>query len=232
MTTQELKSAPDEGFLAHVESVVKHWQALRARILPTLARLLRSDEESVDETVELMLRCHDVGKLTALWQARVSNGQSSLPPHAAIGAAFLFTLPTPDEQMRNAAAFAIAIHHTDTGLVAANIESPDALAIARGLVDETGALRWHDLARDCAQNAGLDGERLAGLTVDDLRRMARELRKWFRGASLVEQHVRRLQAGGMHHVLKICDVRAAAERGELKYEAQFVTRLCEGGLIA
>ena len=63
-------------------------------------------------------------------------------------------------------------------------------------------------------------ENVKELGLEDLRIMARGLRKWARGASLIEQHKRRMQASLAHHILKLCDITAASGRPEFREEPE------------
>lgn len=134
--------------------------------------------------------------------------------HAPIGAAYLWKILPGG--IREPVSFAVAIHHTDRGLLGDNIERPDAQAILDGIVDDNGKINWHDVAQ------GLSAEyfpiEAKELKIDDLREMARGLRTWSRGCGILEQHQRRLQASLVHHILKLCDVSAAIEREEYQKE--------------
>lgn len=222
----QMMAAPDEQYMEHISRVLKQWQKLKPRFAGVLGRLFGPSAESA---VEAMLRYHDVGKLTRHWQDAISNGNRT-PSHAAIGAAAVWLqLKDAGEDLRNAAAFAVAIHHVDRGLVGHNIESPDVQAVLDGLVNDDGKLRWHEDAQDAV--APLD---LMRLTVETLHEMARGLRTWSRGTSFMQMHRRRLLASALHHILKVCDNRAAVQRGEFQEEnnqSEFVKTLMEGGLV-
>jgi len=161
-----------------------------------------------------MIIFHDLGKLTKRWQEGV-NRRVKLPSHATVGAAYLWrSLPTG---VREPVSFAVAIHHTDKGLLGDNIESPDVRAILDNIVDIEGKIEWHDKVEELDKN--LFPEDAKNLSVDDLKMMARNLRAWARGEDFLTQHWRRLQVTLVHHLLKLCDVSAATTRQEHEEEA-------------
>jgi len=171
-----------------------------------------------------MLIFHDIGKLTAKWQKIIhqeikENKKIHKPAHAPIGAAYLykkFSKGNAHEDLKNAILFAIAIHHTDSGLLGDNIERPDVQAILDGIIDSDGRIKWAD------ETETLDEEffpkELKELTIEDLKNMARGLRVWARSGGFLEQHKKRIQASFIHHILKLCDISAASERKEYKKE--------------
>jgi hypothetical protein len=184
----------------------------------------------MDATVVKVIEAHDLGKLTQRWQTgigRIAVGERwHLPAHAAIGAAALaHTLGHTDVGL--AAAFAVAIHHLDRGTVGDLLERPDVLAITDGIADEAGRLRWHPEAGAVAP-AWIT---LTDVTLSTLTAMARALRRWARGGPIVELHRRRLLASALHHVLKVCDIRAAVQRHEGGSNHPFCHTLVHGGLV-
>jgi len=108
--------------------------------------------------------------------------------------------------------FAVAIHHTDKGLLGDNIEKPDVQAILDGIVDNAGNIQWHDETKNLTED--YFPNKVRDLNVTTLKEMARGLRKWAKGCGLLEQHQRRIQASLAHHILKLCDISAATERKE------------------
>lgn len=208
-----LFSAPGELYSTHIELCKKRFDVLFPVFSITVSRIfgLRSKEDRLHEFLKSMILFHDLGKLTKTWQHGLKT-HKPLPAHAPIGAAYLWKI-LPDG-IRAPLSFAVAIHHTDRGLLGDNIERPDVQAILENIVDETGKVKW------CpgAQNLGPDffPETAQEINLDLLKDMALDLRRWARGCSLLEQHHRRLQAFLAHHILKLCDVSAAIERMEYK----------------
>lgn len=237
--TEQLLSAPDEPFADHVDRCLCEWAALRARfrdrLLATFQARVSDDRwQTISNAVHDMLAYHDLGKLTRQWQTSVSKGQKT-PPHAAIGATWLFkNLTYASTDLRNATAFAVAIHHLDRGTLGENIERPDVQAIQRHLVDDEGNISWADgFDKPIRLGAGFQINR-PSINVFDMKRMARELRTWSRGTAILVQHKRRLQATLLLHILKVCDIRAAKDRKDLRQRdgpSPFVTTITEGGLL-
>jgi CRISPR-associated endonuclease Cas3-HD len=211
-----LFSSPDETYIDHIALVEETTNSILPVYESTLKRVLDWGEEDglLREAFSKMATFHDLGKLTKRWQENVGKG-SKLPSHASIGAAYLWkTLPAG---LKEPISFAVAIHHTDKGLLGDNIERPDVQAITDGIVDSDGFIVW-------AKDVNLLSQRYfpkeaSTLCVDDLKDMARGLRVWARGCPFMEQHKRRIQAALAHHIIKLCDVSAAKARKEYKKQS-------------
>lgn len=236
MTTEVAVAAlasPEETLTQHTERMVAQWVAVEERMAPSLERLFGVPPEDL---VPMVIRCHDVGKLTRLWQRRIRETPDGWkPPHAALGAAFLWAIcEWEDRDARNAAAFAIAIHHVDRGLVGSNIDAPASQAVMAGIVDDFGRVRWDDAAPAAMREMGLDPDDLARVDLDAMDAMAGELREWSRGGSYMSMHRTRLLASALHQCLKVCDIRAAAQRpGDFDAtERAWMRDILEGGLLA
>lgn len=213
--TAFLFSAPEEYYLKHISKCEEKFEILFPIFYHSIRRVFNGplSEDVLRECFLMMIRLHDLGKLTKRWQAMVGTDKK-LPSHAPIGAAYLCkVLPVG---FKEPLSFAVAIHHTDKGLLGDNIERPDVQAILDGIVDHNGNIIWHDEVKNLEEVyfPGL----AETLTVNDLKDMARGLRVWAKGSSMLEQHQRRLQASLAHHILKLCDVSAAVERKEYQSE--------------
>lgn len=208
-----LFSAPEEEYLKHIKRCEEKFEILFSIFSHTVRRILNSSfsEDELRQYFLKMIRFHDLGKLTKKWQENIGKDKNKkLPSHAPIGAAYLWkVLP---KGIKEPLAFAVAIHHTDRGLLGDNIERPDVQAILDGIVKNDGSIDWHKGVDDLDKEYFPDGAR--ELTINDLREMARGLRVWARGCDLFEQHRRRLQVALAHHILKLCDISAAVERKE------------------
>jgi CRISPR-associated endonuclease Cas3-HD len=212
-----LFSAPNEPYAIHIskcletfEIVFPHFEKCAKRILYVCL-----DNAAFKSAFIQMIRFHDLGKLTQKWQNNL-NSNEKLPSHAALGAAFLYkTLPAG---LKEPLSFAVAIHHTDRGLLGDNIEKPDVQAILENIVDNTGHIIWHKAVCELFADNSPEKKEIEQLDVYSLKSMARGLRIWARGCALLEQHRRRLQAALAHHILKLCDISAALQRKE--YERQ------------
>ncbi|HAA83483.1 MAG TPA: hypothetical protein DIT22_05225 [Thermodesulfobacterium commune] len=211
MMRASLFSAPDEDYLKHILRCEEKFEILFPIFYCTIKRVLNSPfpKDELQEYFLKMIRFHDLGKLTRKWQENVGTNKK-LPSHAPIGAAYLWkTLP---DGIREPLSFAVVIHHTDRGLLGDNIERPDVQAILDGIVGDDENVDWHKGVDELDRKYFPDEAR--GLTVNDLKDMARGLRVWAKGCDLLEQHKRRLQATLTHHILKLCDISAAVERKE------------------
>lgn len=219
MPAVSLYSAPDEKYLDHISRCKEKFKTIIAIFLPAAKRILDvADANELQRYLEKMILFHDLGKLTKKWQENITKkwqeniGKStSLPSHSTLGAAYLWkSLP---EGIREPLSFAVAIHHTDKGLLGDNIERPDVQAILDGIANNNGRIDWSDEAKNNLTEDYFPYE-ARELTVLDLKEMARGLRVWAKGCGLLEQHQRRLQASLAHHILKLCDISAATERKE------------------
>jgi predicted nucleotidyltransferase len=135
------------------------------------------------------------------------------PAHASIGAAYLYKI-LPKE-LKEPISFAVAIHHSDKGLLGNNIEKPDVQAINNGIIKYTDDKIDWDRRVDTLEDEYFS-EEIKELGLPELKNMARGLRVWSKGCNLLEQHARRLQMSLVHHILKICDIFAASEREEYR----------------
>ncbi len=214
-------SAPEETYEDHIRHCLAAWNAINNRMLPGLCRLFDVERDEVNMTIEFSIICHDIGKLSRQWQDYIHKPKSERkfgPPHATLGAAYLLT-SRDDSDLCNAAALAILMHHTDSGLAQGNLEHPAEDAINRGLVDYgTDNFHWAASAEEVFKTSAkpisnFDGLKpLSSVTLQSLENMALQLRRWARCPKEVERHRHRLQSLSLHHILKVCDWRAAAKR--------------------
>jgi len=206
-----LYSAPEETYQDHILRCKEKFELIIPNLLSTVTRIFNAStkQETLADYFLKMILFHDLGKLTRMWQERVGTG-NRLPSHSTPGAAYLWNI-LPDG-IKEPASFAVAIHHTDRGLLGDNIERPDVQAITDRIVDNAGNIDWYNETFKLDDN--LFPEEARNITVNDLKDMARGLRVWARGCGLLEQHQRRLQMALAHHILKLCDISAATERGE------------------
>lgn len=208
-----LYSAPEEYYLDHISGCRDKFDLLFPNFYSTIVRTFDTSirQEALRDSFLKMILFHDLGKLTKRWQEKLGTG-NKLPSHSTIGAAYLWkTLP---EGIKEPISFAVAIHHTDKGLLGDNIERPDVQAILDGIVNNSGDIDWHKEVGNLPKEYFPESELAKSLTVNDLKEMARGLRVWAKGCGLLEQHQRRIQASLAHHILKLCDISAATERKE------------------
>jgi len=216
----QLFSAPDEEYLVHIKRCEKKLNTIYPLFADTIKRIFKNNlsPTAVKKYFSDMILFHDLGKLTTRWQETLGKKQKS-PAHAPIGAAYLYKMFTgqniPDD-FKNALCFAVAIHHTDKGVLGDNIERPDVQAITDQIVDFAGNIIWHSEVQNL--DAPYFPKDALPLNIQDLKAMARGFRLWAKGCELIIQHQRRVQAAFAHHILKLCDISAATERKEFKKE--------------
>lgn len=239
-------SSKDEAFEDHMRSAIDTWSAIKSRIMPSISRLFQNSIQlnELDELIRTMIASHDIGKLTKRWQDEIKKPEPRPPPHSIIGAAYLWKILSNSEyqnalaDFRFASSFAVNIHHIDKGIVGDNTERPHIQLILYRLVDDKGFVRWCEEADSTISNVFRILKRddylpLSNLVLDDVELMAEDLRKWSRGASILERHRRRILASSLHHILKLCDLRAARNRNDLRNReiSPFVIKFVEGGLL-
>lgn len=225
-------SAPEEPYEKHIELCLDSWEKLKIRILPTLSRLFQVDANSADKTIGLTILCHDIGKLSHQWQDNIHKPKAEIkrgPPHATLGAPYLLILNGSNfNSLSSASALAILMHHTDSSLAQGNLEHPAEDAINRGLVEYgTENIRWVKGA-DEAFRQTLDNfpevkqnaKPLGSIKLKSLENIAKQLRLWARCPVEIERHQRRLQALAIHHILKVCDWRAASQRPQVESDEE------------
>lgn len=212
MSPALLYSAPEEYYLDHIERCKGKFNLIFPVFYPAILRVLNFDceFETMKRYFYKMIEFHDLGKLTKRWQGKLGGG-SRLPSHSTIGAAYLWKI-LPNA-IKEPMSFAVAIHHTDRGLLGDNIERPDVQAILDGIADNNGNINWHDEVKHLMDYFPSDAQ---DIDVVSLKEMARGLRIWAKGCSMLEQHERRLETSIVHHILKLCDISAATERKEYK----------------
>lgn len=205
-----LYSAPEEYYLDHISICKEKFELLFPIFYPTMVRSFDTSVEKgmLKDFFLKMILFHDLGKLTKRWQEKVGSG-NRLPSHSTLGAAYLWKI-LPDG-IKEPLSFAVAIHHTDKGLLGDNIERPDVQAILDGITDNNGNINWHEEVKNLPEYFPEEANKI---TVISLKEMAKGLRVWARGGSLLERHEKRIQASLAHHILKLCDISAATMRKE------------------
>jgi len=209
--TVTLYSAPGELYSEHILRCREKFNVVFPIFKSAMIRIINAsiERESFEDSLIKMVLFHDLGKLTRRWQENLGKSRK-LPTHAPIGAAYLWRVLPPG--LKEPLSFAVAIHHTDKGLLGDNIERPDVQTILEGIVDNEGNIIWIEEAESLGEN--LFPKESLEMRIIDLKNMARGLRLWAKGCGLLDQHQRRLQASVAHHILKICDISAAIERKE------------------
>ncbi len=213
---EHLFSAPNEPYEIHIKKALEKFETVCPQFLPTIKRIFGiNDTEILKESLRKMVLFHDLGKLTKRWQKNLFKGGKN-PAHAPIGGAYLWEILGEKEliDLRYSISFAIAIHHTDSGLLSDNIERPDVQAINDGIAGIDGKIKWHSGVKDLPDE--IFPKELFNLSILDLKEMARGMRVWAKGCGLLEQHQRRLMGSLCHHILKLCDISSATERREFR----------------
>jgi len=217
MTQPILYSAPGEDYIKHIARCLDLFDIIFPLWEDTFKRIFSiTCNDDIKNLLKEMITFHDLGKLTKRWQENLGTNKK-LPSHTTIGAAYLYKRFTRDDglgDLKNAIVFAVAIHHTDSGLLGDNIERPDVQAIIDGIVDNEGKIKWASGVENLSGEVST--KELNELVIEDLKNMARGLRTWARSGGIIDQHRKRIQASLAHHILKLCDISAATEREEYK----------------
>jgi len=217
----QLYSAPppnEERYIDHIQRCREKFDCIFSTFSPAIMRIFdfSSDETTLNNIFLKMVLFHDLGKLTKKWQSRIKPYNPPLPSHSTLGATYLWKSMPPG--FKEPISFAVAIHHTDRGLLGDNIEKPDVQAILDGITDNNGNINWHEEVKNLSDYYFT--KETHDMNVISLKEMARGLRIWAKGCGLLEQHKRRLQASLAHHILKLCDISAATERREYKKQGE------------
>ncbi len=237
-------SAPNEEYQAHIRNCLSQWDKLSNRFLPMLSRFFEANEDTVNQSIRRMIFSHDVGKLSKRWQEVISFIASGkrihTPPHASLGAAYLLEWSKElgiDNNLIKATVFAVLIHHVDSGISGNNLESPDAQIILEGLVRGGEEIIWHEGGDSVLASLSFYDAitPLKTVTLKSLTGMSDLLRLWSKCPRLLDQHKNRLLSSSLHHILKICDWRAATEREvgdkEKEIHRSVLEVLLSGGLL-
>lgn len=238
-------SAPREEYGVHIENSLTQWDRISNRFLPSLTRLFGADEDTINRSVRRMLFAHDIGKLSKRWQeaiTAIANGKKQhTPPHAPLGAAYLLEwnkMLRVDGNLGNASVFAVLVHHIDSGVSGNSLESPDAQAILEGLVRGGTEIIWHEEGNEALGSLAFGDSilPLKTVTLQSLTDLSDVLRSWSKCSRLLDQHRHRMLSSSLHHILKICDWRAATER-EVDDKEKDVRRsvlevLLNGGILS
>jgi CRISPR-associated endonuclease Cas3-HD len=217
-------SAPKEQYQTHIKNCLEQWKKISYRFLPSLSRLFSVDEDVVNQSVVRMIFSHDVGKLTERWQkamegiSKKKTPKPYLPVHSSLGAAYLLEWNKKlemNDDLGKASVFAVLIHHIDKGLSgSSNLEYPDAQIIHDGLVRGGKEILWHIDVDNVLAEISPDKSFIPvkTVTLNSLTELSDSLRLWSKCPNILDQHRHRLLGSSLHHVLKICDWRASAER--------------------
>jgi len=207
----QLYSAPEEYYVDHIARCREKFELIFPVFSSTIVRTFDTSisQKILRDSFLRMILFHDIGKLTKRWQDNLGTNRK-LPSHSTLGAAYLWKV-LPDG-IKEPMSFAVAIHHTDRGLLGDNIERPDVQAILDGITDNNGNINWHDEVNNLEDH--YFPKEIREINIISLKDMARGLRVWAKGCGLLEQHQRRMQASLVHHILKLCDISAATERKE------------------
>jgi CRISPR-associated endonuclease Cas3-HD len=218
MTYHILYSAPEERYIDHINGCLEKINIVFPIWKDTIKRVFSIEDDRIEYLLKEMVDFHDLGKLTKRWQENLGTNKK-LPSHAPIGAAYLYKKFVKNDtldDLKNAIVFAVAIHHTDSGLLGDNIERPDVQAIMDGIIRNDKKIDWASGIETLSVE--FFPIELNELTIEDLKNMARGLRVWSRSGGFLEQHKKRIQASLVHHILKLCDISAASERKEYQKE--------------
>ncbi len=220
-------SAPKEEYQIHIENSLSQWDKISSRFLPSLTRLFEENnnimsEIDINQGIRRMIFSHDVGKLTKRWQkimSDIADGGKAIPrpPHSALGAAYLLEWNKAREQNNNlgkASIFAVLIHHIDSSISNESLESPEAQTIQKLFIQGGDDIPWHTNGDSALRSIKFNESiiELQSVTLNSLIELSDTLRGWAKCPRALDQHKHRLLGSSLHHILKICDWRAATER--------------------
>ncbi|MGQ9702947.1 MAG: CRISPR-associated endonuclease Cas3'', partial [bacterium] len=120
MPAVSLYSAPGEKYLDHISRCKEKFEFIFLIFYSAIVRIFNASlkHEVLKDAFLKMVLFHDLGKLTKRWQDNLGTNKK-LPSHSTLGAAYFWkTLP---DGIKEPLSFAVAIHHTDKGLLGDNI---------------------------------------------------------------------------------------------------------------
>ncbi|HIP75139.1 MAG TPA: CRISPR-associated endonuclease Cas3'' [Thermococcus paralvinellae] len=200
----------------HVAKMLKEWERIKKRYLKTIQRSLKSlnvklSEEQVDEFVKTLIKLHDIGKASRIYQRHIKKGEKLEGFRHELVSAY-YTYPILKEKFNEKVAFVgslvVMLHHEPIlmgqitsiekkGLTAEVVL--DKLRKFDGMVEETK--EW------LTENVGIVVEEPKG---EDLIRFVFELS--VRARHMPDSGKLRLIAGALLIPLVLCDYAGARDR--------------------
>lgn len=244
-------SAPKEEYQTHIENSLSQWDKISSRFLPSLTRLFEEknhimSEVVINQGIRRMIFSHDVGKLTERWQkimSDIADGKKAIPrpPHSSLGAAYLLEWNKNqgiNDNLGKASIFAVLIHHIDSGIANESLETPDSQIIQKLFIQGGNKIPWHKDGNGVLESIMFNDSiiDIEMVTLNSLMELSDTLREWCKCPKPLDQHKHRLLSSSLHHILKICDWRAATEReaGDKEKEVRksILEVLLNGGILA
>ena len=239
-------SAPKEEYQTHIGNSLSQWDKISNRFLPSLTRLFDMSEVVIDQGIRRMIFSHDVGKLTERWQkimSDIADGKKAIPrpPHSSLGAAYLLEWnknQAINDNLGKASIFAVLIHHIDSGIANESLETPDSQIIQKLFIQGGDNIPWHKDGDSVLKTINFNESaiELKKVTLNSMVELSDTLREWAKCSKPLDQHKHRLLSSSLHHILKICDWRAATEREaddkEKEVRKSILEVLLNGGILA
>jgi CRISPR-associated endonuclease Cas3-HD len=231
-----------EKFSEHVLRCIDHWNALKKRILLSIARVLNQPVGKVKLVIPLTILLHDTGKLTSKYQEYLKSKQLGKAAsvgfrHEVVSAYVLLNCMRQigfEEEFIWTATGAVLFHHE--ALLQQNLRKkvsdfvgplhnkyPDGkVYFVKGTKDLIEKLIKTEL------NLIIDFQE--ELSIKNLKSEFVNMFQFYDPYNPVDLHVRRLRVSAIQHIINVCDNRSAYEVRNGK-SSPFIDEVLNGGWI-
>ncbi len=117
----EVLAFKNQSLIDHVNYMIEYWEKIKYRYLKTIKRVLEAlniklDIEKVDEFMKILIKLHDIGKASKIYQRAIINDQEKLKGfrHELVSAYYAYHILLKKFEDRNLAfigALTVMLHH-------------------------------------------------------------------------------------------------------------------------
>ena len=117
----KILASKNQSLIDHVNDMIEYWKKIKHRYLKTIERALEAlkiklDTEKVDELMELLIKLHDIGKASKIYQRAIINDQEKLMGfrHELVSAYYAYHILLKKFEDKNLAfigALTVMLHH-------------------------------------------------------------------------------------------------------------------------
>jgi CRISPR-associated endonuclease Cas3-HD len=229
-----------EEFAEHSLRALRHWNALKGRVLANLSRILNQSKENVDLCVSLAVLLHDAGKLTTRYQDYLNEKREAKIStvgfrHEVVSTQVLLDCLNQthfDDAISWLVVGAVLFHHEalkqrELRRRVDSLISPLYNMYPRGVVSFV-PLTTELLKKLTNITLKLDFNFREELSIEYLKVKLVRIFQFFDPDNSVDLHIRRLKVSAIHQIVSVCDNRAAYEaRPRRNYP--FMKEVVEGG---
>ncbi|WP_456472600.1 CRISPR-associated endonuclease Cas3'' [Methanocaldococcus sp.] len=117
----EILAFKGQSLIDHINDMIKYWEKIKYRYLKTMKRILEAwnvklDIEELDEFMKILIKLHDIGKASKIYQRAIINDQEKLQGfrHELISAYYTYHILLKKFKDKNLAfigALTVMLHH-------------------------------------------------------------------------------------------------------------------------